>query len=100
MILDGGQALFREIRQIYIDSIPNKYKGMQSPGWGYLVYLSDGNVPFFRVSLSPIFSRTGCQKKAVRRELVVRTCQREILSDRVIIQSNLGVLEHTFHRFL
>ena len=33
-------------------------------GGGYLVYLSDGDVPFFRVSFSPIFSRTGYQKKA------------------------------------
>ena len=28
-------------------------------GGGYLVYLSYGDVPLFRVSLSPIFSRTG-----------------------------------------
>ena len=33
-------------------------------GGGYLVYLSYGDVPFFRVSFSPIFSRTGYQKKA------------------------------------
>ena len=33
-------------------------------GGGYLVYLSDGDVPFFRVSFSPIFSRTGYQKKS------------------------------------
>ena len=31
---------------------------------GYLVTLSDGDVPFFRVSFSSILSRTGYQKKA------------------------------------
>ena len=45
------------------------------PG-GYLVYLSDGDVPFFRVSFSPIFSRTGYQKKANFLEQVVKTCQK------------------------
>ena len=35
-----------------------------SGGGGYLVYLSNGDVPFFRVSFSPISSRTGYQKKA------------------------------------
>ena len=44
-------------------------------GGGYLVYLSDGDVPFFRVSFSPIFPRTGCQKKANFLEQVVKTCQ-------------------------
>ena len=34
-------------------------------GGGYLVYLSDVDVPFFRVSSAPIFSRTGYQKKAI-----------------------------------
>ena len=46
-----------------------------SPG-GYLVYLSDGDVPFFRVSFSPIFSRTGYQKKANFLEQVVKTCRK------------------------
>ena len=45
-------------------------------GGGYLVYLSDRDVPFFRVSLSPIFSRTGYQKKANFLEQVVKTCQK------------------------
>ena len=45
-------------------------------GGGYLVYLSDGDVPFFRVSFSPIFSRTGYQKKASFLEQVVKTCQK------------------------
>ena len=49
---------------------------LRSPGGGYLVYLSDGNVPFFRVSFSPIFSRTGYQKKANFLEQVVKTCQK------------------------
>ena len=46
---------------------------------GYLVYLSAGDVPFFRVSFSPIFSRTGYQKKASFLEQVVKTCQKQFL---------------------
>ena len=46
-------------------------------GGGYLVYLSDGDVPFFRLSFSPIFLRTGYQKTANFLELVVKTCQKE-----------------------
>ena len=45
-------------------------------GGGYLEYLSDGDVPFFRVSFSPIFSRTGYQKEANFLEQVVKTCQK------------------------
>ena len=41
-----------------------------------IVYLSDGDVPFFGVSLSPIFSRTGYQKKANFLEQVVKTYQK------------------------
>ena len=40
------------------------FTSLHPGGGGYLVYLSDGDVPFFRVSFSPIFSRTGYQKKA------------------------------------
>ena len=43
---------------------------------GYLVYLSDGDVPFFRVSFRLFFSRTGYQKKANFLEQVVKTCQK------------------------
>ena len=46
------------------------------PGEGYLEYLSDGDVPFFRVSFSPIFPRTGYQKKANFLEQVIKTCQK------------------------
>ena len=46
------------------------------PGGRYLVYLSDGDVPFFRVSFSPIFSRTGYQKKVNFLGQVVKTCQK------------------------
>ena len=46
-----------------------------NPG-GYLVYLTDGDVPFFRVSFLPIFSRTGYQKKANFLEQVVKTCKK------------------------
>ena len=49
--------------------------GTPTRGGGYLVYLSDGDVPFFRVSFSPIFSRTGYQKKANFLEQVVKACQ-------------------------
>ena len=49
---------------------------MLEPWGGYLVYLSDGDVSFFRVSFSPIFSRTGYQKKANFLEQVVKTCQK------------------------
>ena len=45
-------------------------------GGGYLLYLSNGDVPFFRVSFSPILSRTGYQKKANFLKQVVKTCQR------------------------
>ena len=56
-----------------------------SPGGGYLVYLSDGDVPFFTVSFSPIFPRTGNQKKASFLEPVVKTSKVENLLDRVIV---------------
>ena len=45
----------------------------KSPGGGYLVHLFDGDVPFFWVSFSPIFSRTGYQRKANFLEQVVKT---------------------------
>ena len=47
-----------------------------NPRRGYLVYLSDGDVPFFRVSFSPIFSKTGYRNKANFLEQVVKTCQK------------------------
>ena len=43
------------------------------PGGGYLVYLSDGDVPSFRVSFSPIISGTGYRKNANFLEQVVKT---------------------------
>ena len=42
----------------------------------HLVFLSYRDVPFFRVSFSPFFSRTGYQKKANFLEQVVKTCQK------------------------
>ena len=39
-----------------------------SRGGGYLVYLVDGDVLFFRVSLLTVFSRTGYQKGRFSRE--------------------------------
>ena len=41
-----------------------------------MAYLSDGDVPSFRVSFSPILSRTGYQQKANFLEPVVKTCQK------------------------
>ena len=43
-------------------------------GGGCLIYLFDGDVPFFRVSFSPIFSRIGYQKKAILLDPLVKTC--------------------------
>ena len=45
-------------------------------GGGYLVYLSNGEMPFLRVSFSPIFSIMGYQKKAIFLEPVVKKCQK------------------------
>ena len=43
---------------------------------GYLVYLSDGDVPFLRVSFSPISSTAGYQKEEIFLEPVVKRCQK------------------------
>ena len=51
---------------------------VQSPGRGYLVYLSSGDVPFFRVSFSPIFARMGYQNKIIFLQPVVKICQKGI----------------------
>ena len=45
-------------------------------GPGYLVYFFDRDMLFLRVSLYPIFSRTGYQNKAVFLEPVVKKCQK------------------------
>ena len=47
-----------------------------SPPGGYLVYLSDEDVPFFRVSFLLIPSGTGYQKKSIFLEPVVKTRQK------------------------
>ena len=62
----------------------------------YLVHLSDRDVPFFRVSFLPIFSRRVCQKKAIFLEPVVKTCQKGkfVKSGYYLVQ--FCVLEHTF----
>ena len=50
---------------------------LKIPGGGEVLSIfADGDVPFFRVSFSPIFSRTGYQKKANFLELVVKTCEK------------------------
>ena len=64
---------------------------MLHPGGRYLVYLSYGNVPFFMVSFSPIFSRTGYQKKANFLEQVVKTCQRRKFCYKGLIVSPIFV---------
>ena len=46
-------------------------------GGGYLVYLSDGDVPFFGVSFLPFFSRRGYETKAMFLKPVVKTFQKE-----------------------
>ena len=60
-------------------------------GGGYLVYLSNGDVLFLRVSFSPKgkFSGAGCQDMS----------KEEILLQRFIIQSNFCIFEYTLHRF-
>ena len=61
---------------------------MRAPFGGYFVYLSDGDVPFLRVSFSPSISRTGHQKKAIFLEPIVKACQKgKIFVDRVITLS-------------
>ena len=62
-----------------------------SRGGGYLVYLSDGVVPFFRVSFSPIFSITGYQKKASFLEQVVKTCQKRKFCYKKLLLSQIFV---------
>ena len=71
-------------------------KQPNSPGGGgYLVYLSDGDVAFLRVSFSPIFSRTGYQKKAIFLQPVVKTCQK-----RNFVTLDFRLLEYTFYQLL
>ena len=43
-----------------------------SPGGEYIVYLVNGDVPFFRVLFHQIFSRAGYQSMDVFLELVVK----------------------------
>ena len=69
-------------------------------GGGYLVYLSYVDVLFFRVSFSPIFSRTGYQKKANFLEQVVKTCQRRKFCYSGLLSSQIFcIFEYTFYRF-
>ena len=54
-------------------------------GTYYLLYLSAGDVAFFRVLFAPIFPRMEHQKKAILLEQTVKTCrERKILLDWVI----------------
>ena len=48
------------------NELPADTKQASSPrGGGYLVYLSDGDMPFFRVSFSPIFLEQGIKRRQV-----------------------------------
>ena len=67
VLLIGPKRAFH----IALDRIGIESLKILSPGRGYLVYLVDGDVPFFRVSLSPIFYRAGYQSKGVFLEQVV-----------------------------
>ena len=70
------------------------------PGGGYLVHLSDGNVPFSRVSFSHIFSSTGYQKKANFLEQVVKECQKRKFCYNGLLFGQIFVFfECNFYRF-
>ena len=72
----GSNISSKQLKSTFqLTSTSEPWLGIPGRG-GYLVYLSDGDVPFFRVSFSPIFSRTGYQKKASFLEQVVKTCQK------------------------
>ena len=49
--------------------------------WFHLqqIYLSDGDVPFLKVSFVPIFYRAGLSKEGDFMKSVVRVCQKEKL---------------------
>lgn len=70
-------------------------------GRGYLVYLSNAHVSFFRRSFSPIFSGARYQKEGnFFQETVAKPCQKgDILSILVIDQSNSYVWEYTITDF-
>ena len=72
MLLELSCSIYR--RKKIFDYLQHPSENLR--GGGYLVYLSYGDVPFFRVSFSPISSRTGYQKKANFLEQVVKTCQK------------------------
>ena len=65
-------------------------------GGGYLAYLSDGDVLFFRVLFSPIFSRTGYQKKANFLEEVFKTCQKRKFCYKGLLFSQIFVFLSIF----
>ena len=64
------------------------------------MYLSDGDVPFFRVSFSPIFSRIEYQKKASFLEQVGKTCQkRKFCYNRLLFSQIFVFLSILFTNF-
>ena len=76
---------------------------MRRSGWRccpdclkFLVYLCDGDVPFFRVSFLPILPRARYQKKAIFLKPVVKNMSKEKKGNRVVFQSNFCVLEYAF----
>ena len=60
-------------------------------GGGVLSIFVRRDVLFFRVSFSPIFSRTGYQKKANFLEQVVKTCQKRKFCCNVLLFSQIFV---------
>ena len=56
------------------------------------MYLSDGDVPFLRVSSSPIFLEQGFKKKANFLEQVVKTCQKRKFCCNGLLFSQIFVL--------
>ena len=84
--LTGGNRMRESFWQYRLDCFAPKARG-----GGYLVYLSHGDVPNFRVSYSPIFSRTGYQKKANFLEQVVKTCQKTKFCYNVLLFSQIFV---------
>ena len=70
---------------------------MSPGGGGFTKYiLSDGDVPFYMVSSSPIFSRMGHQKWANFFKPVVKICQIGLLSSIIFVFLSIIFTESGF----
>ena len=67
-------------------------------GGGYLVYLSYGNVPFFRVSFSPFFLEQGIKRRQIFWSRCQNVSEEEILLQQANFWSSFCVFEYTFQR--